>query len=475
MAYPAIRKLCHGGLAITVALGLDGCANLTPPADSEITQQALAATPLPANWVSAGKAAEFDPAWLGFGDDGNAQALITEALTNNPDLRIAALRLEQSRLQVGIASAKLLPSVGIGAQYATDPTPGGAASSNGIGLMLSWEIDLWGRVRAERKAAEADYYSATADYAYARQSLAAATLRAWLTAILAGRQLDLIHDALADSEHQLQVIDTRWRIGQATEYDLALVKAQRQSYIDAMQSLEQSRLVALRGLEALLGRYPAASINVASTLPDVPALPTTGTPINIVERRPDMAAARKQFESMFFSVQEARAARLPALSIFGGVGRMAKEIIGFVDTKKTLYPIGASLVWPLFTGGQRQTVLEIRTVQQQEAVVKYTQTILRAMSEVENALSAESTLAARQQALRAKVVHYERAVELVRIQLRVGQVDTYDVLQQELQLNRARSDEETVLAERLVQRINLHLALGGAFEPVVPVAVANPS
>ena len=97
------------------------------------------------------------------------------------------------------------------------------------------------------------------------------------------------------------------------------------------------------------------------------------------------------------------------------------------------------------------------------------------MSEVENALSAESTLAARQQALRAKVVHYERAVELVRIQLRVGQVDTYDVLQQELQLNRARSDEETVLAERLVQRINLHLALGGAFEPVVPVAVANPS
>lgn len=465
MAYGAIRKSCHFGLVITVALGV-GCANLTPPPDDEVTQQALVGTPLPANWISAGKAAEFDPAWLGFGDNDVAQALINEALANNPDLRIAAMRLEQSRLQVGIASAKLLPAVGIGAQYATDPTPGGVASSNGIGLIVSWEIDLWGRVRAERKAAEADYHSAAADYAYARQSLAAATLRAWLTAMLAGEQLKLIHSAIADSERQLQLVDMRWRVGQATEYDVVLVKAQRQGYLDTMQSLEQSRLVALRGLEALLGRYPAASINVASTLPDVPALPTTGTPMNIVERRPDMIAARKHFEATFFGVQEARAARLPALSIFGGVGRMAKEIIGFVDTQQTLYPVGASLLWPLFTGGQRQTVLEIRTVKQQEAVVRYTQTILRAMSEVENALSAEATLAARQQALHAKVVQYERAVELVRIQMRVGKVDTYDVLQQELQLNRARSEAESVQAERLAQRINLHLALGGAFDPV---------
>ena len=88
--------------------------------------------------------------------------------------------LKQSRLQVQIASADLLPTVGFGAGYASKPTPGKSFNANGYGLVLSWELDLWGRARAEQKGAEALYRSAQDDYAYARQSLAAAVVRAWL-------------------------------------------------------------------------------------------------------------------------------------------------------------------------------------------------------------------------------------------------------------------------------------------------------
>jgi len=453
----------RGLTALCFALCIAGCANLTPPAPDDAFNQAMQGQTLPAAWAARAARTEFQPAWLGFAKSGEVQQLIDEALARNPDLRAAASRLEQSRLQVQIASADLLPNVGFGAGYATEPTPGKSFNANGFGVVLSWEIDLWGRARAEQKGAEALYRSAQDDYAYARQSLAAAVVRAWLASAEAAQQLALARETRAATARQLSLEETRRRVGKASEQDVVLVSTRLASIDETVQQLEQSREAALRGLELLLGRYPSASVATAASLPGSPEPVAAGVPANLLERRPDILAARERFVASYFGAQEAKAARLPRVSLSAGAGRLRKDFFDFINVHKTVFPVGATVAWPLFDGGVLQTTFLIRTEAQQEALAGYSRAILTAMGEVENALAAEKSLSLRAATIGRQVEGYRRSVELTRVQLQVGKADEYEVLQQQLQLYRAQSTQVRLASERLVQRVNLHLALGGDF------------
>src|SRR5262249_36139882 len=151
---------------LVAALG--ACANLTAPSKDEIYDKAMQGVAVPAAWTAAADANAFQPEWIGFGDDAELKALIDEAIAHNPDLRAAGARLEQVRLQMELAGADLQPSVVFGAKYSDSLQPANGLDINGFGVVLNWEIDLWGRARAEKKAGEATYRSAQADYVYAR-------------------------------------------------------------------------------------------------------------------------------------------------------------------------------------------------------------------------------------------------------------------------------------------------------------------
>ncbi|MNT46577.1 Cation efflux system protein CusC precursor [compost metagenome] len=133
-----------------------------------------------------------------------------------------------------------------------------------------------------------------------------------------------------------------------------------------------------------------------------------------------------------------------------------------------VFPVGASLAWPLFDAGRRQITLELRTEQQREALALYARAILTAMTEVENGLTGEQQLALRERAIQRQFSESRRALELARVQRQIGQFDDFDVLQRKRDLLRVQSDLMHVRAERLVQRVNLHLALGGRFAPDAP-------
>ena len=449
--------------SLCLALSLAGCANLTPPAADDAYNQAMRGAALPDSWAASTARAAFQPEWLGFAKSGEVQQLIDEALAHNPDLRAAASRLEQSRLQVQIASADLLPTVGFGAGYASEPTPGKSFNANGYGLVLSWELDLWGRARAEQKGAEALYRSAQDDYAYARQSLAAAVVRAWLASAEASQQLALAQQTRAATAQQVALMQTRKRVGKASEQDVVLISTQLDSLDETVQQVQQSRDAALRGLELLLGRYPSASVATAANLPASPEPLSAGVPANLLERRPDIVAARERFVASYFGAQEAKAARLPRLTLSAGVGRLHKDFFDFVNVHKTVFPLGATFTWPIFDGGTLQTTFLIRTEAQQEALANYSRVILTAMGEAENAMAAEQSLSQRSATIGRQVDGYRRSVQLAQVQQRVGKADQYDVLGQQLLLYRAQSAQVRIASERLVQRVNLHLALGGDF------------
>lgn len=457
------RVLLAGAVA-GLAVAIAGCANLTAPSDGEIYQEAVGSLVVPAQWTAAAQANPFRPEWLGFSDDGQLRQLIDEAIAHNPDLRAAGSRLEQARGQMQLAGADLLPTIGLGGKYSNSLQPANGLDINGYGAVLNWELDLWGRARAGKKAGEAAFRSAQADYVYARQSLAAMTARAWLLGIEASRQAELSARVRDIALAQADLVARREQVGKVSGQDVAVARAQTRTFEEAAFQAEQARQQALRTLELLVGRYPSASIALPTALPGgldpIPA----GVPSDLVERRPDLQAARKRYEQAFFNHEEAKAARLPRLALNAGAGQLTSDYVRFKDRlSSTVFPVGGTLLWPLFDAGRLKTQVLIRDEQQHEAAADYARAILAAFGEVEGALAADALLHQRELSLSGQVGALQQALDAANAQFRVGKIDRYDLLDRELAVDAASIALMRVATERRAQRATLHLALGGDF------------
>jgi NodT family efflux transporter outer membrane factor (OMF) lipoprotein len=327
-------------------------------------------------------------------------------------------------------------------------------------------------VRSGAAAAESQYVSTALDYVYARQSIAAQVAKGWFLATEARMQKALADDTVRASERLAGLAQDRLRVGVGDEYDVRLAQANLQSFRDAAANLDNAYQQAVRSLETLAGRYPAAVLAVRPELAPAPAPVPVGMPSELLERRPDIVAAERRVAAAFYRTEEAKAARLPRISLTAAVTSVSSELFVLKDQSNPVWSAGASLMAPLFLGGQLQGQVEVRTAEQVQAVAEYGRIGARAFGEVENALSAGFALDAREAIIRQAVAENERALELANIRYRVGSGDLRGVLQQSLALYAARVSLIRVRSERLVQRVNLYLALGGSFDerPAAPQA-----
>ncbi len=461
----------RGIVAAALVAAMTGCALKSPPSTGELQQQALPHTTVPAAWkAGGGMAAPVADRWLATFNDSALSALVDEALAHNADLQVAAARVEQAAGYVKVASGALLPSAGVVGLAGGKSGSGGGL--DGAFLNASLELDIWGRLRYGRAAADEQAAAASADYAYARQSIAAMVARSWFLAIEAGQQRALTQDALRSSEALLQVAQQRLRVGNGNEQAVAQARATVGTYRDVLRQAELAREQALRALELLVGRYPAAEIKVADQLSPMPPPAPVGMPSQLFERRPDVIAAERRVAVAFNRVGEARAAQLPRISLTAGGSNVSSELIVLKDTNNPVWSFGANLVAPLYQGGVLRAQVEIRTAEQKQAVADYARAGQRAFGEVEGALGAETALREREVILEATIRDSERALELAQIQYRVGTIDLRGVEQSQLAVYSARSSRVRVQSERLAQRVNLYLALGGGFDLPVPEPVA---
>ncbi len=463
--------LCAGVAVVALAAALGGCALKAPPSTTELQKEALPHTALPPAWIAGGASAQpVAERWLASFDDPALTALVGESLAYNADLQVAAARVEQAGGYLKVASGSLLPSVGVAGVWSGASGSGGGL--NGIFLNASLELDVWGRLRYGEAAAQQQLLAVQADYAYARQSLAATVAKSWFVAIEASLQLAIVRDTLHSAETLLQLAQDRLRVGIGNEQAVADAQASVSSYRDTLRQTELSRVQALRALELLLGRYPAAEIAVAQALSPLPPPVPVGLPSQLLERRPDVVAAERRVAAAFNRVGEARAAQLPRISLTAGVSGISSDVLVLQDRNNPAWGIGGNLLAPLYQGGVLRAQVEIRSAEQKESVAAYAATGQRAFGEVEGALAAEFALRDRSVQLDAVVRDNERALQLALVQLRVGSADARAVQQRQLALYSARTARLKVQTEQLAQRVNLHLALGGAFDdlPAVPVA-----
>lgn len=448
---------------------MSGCATKPPPAAEEIRAQALGAIGVDRPWRAG--AAAGDPVqddWLASFNDPALDTLVREAIANNPDLRVAAARLEQAAQYLVIAQSALRPAIGLAGTGGAKAGGGGDSNSalQGVVLAASWELDLWGRVRYQRNAAREAYASAQADFEFARQSLAAATAKAWFAAT----QLSLhatLAGQMADSARQLQSLaEARERIGIGAQADTAVARATARDFENTLQQVQFARGQALRALEQIVGRYPAAEVAARAELVALPGPLPAGIPLQMLERRPDVIAAERRVAAAFNRVGEAKAARLPKITLNLNVGAFASEILELKeDYENPSGGLGARLVVPIYQGGALRAQVQLRTSEQKEAVAQYARIGLRALGEVENSLAANASLAARVVSLTDVLREQTRALTFTETKLRIGRADRRALEQQRLNVQQARLALLNVRSDELAERVNLHLALGGRFAP----------
>jgi len=450
-------------LIAPLVAALAACALKSPLDAGETRAQALPNMTLPPQWTAQGGAAgAVASGWLATFNDPQLESLVREALVYNFDLQVAAARVEQAAGYARLAGATLYPQVNLLARGG-GKLSGDSSGLAGAGVFASWELDLWGRVRAGREAARLQYVSAELEAEYARQSIAALVAKSWFLAMEARLQKGVAEDMVRASEQIANLARERQRVGSGSEYDTAVAQASLQTQLDVVQQVDLAYRQSVRALEAMAGRYPAAALDVPARLPAKPGPVPSGMPSDLLERRLDVTAAERRVAAAFHRTEEAKAARLPRISLTAAVSTISSDLFVLKDHDNPVWSAGASLLAPIYLGGALQSQVEIRTAEQKQALAEFGRVGARAFGEVENALASSVTLEARMTILARAVAENERALELANVRYRVGSGDLRAVQQQQLALSSARTALLRVRSEQLVQRVNLHLALGGGW------------
>jgi multidrug efflux system outer membrane protein len=450
---------------VFAALALSACALKDMPPREDIAKEAMPNLGTPPQWVAPGGAAgAVRDNWLASFNEPRLDALVREAVVYNADLRIASARVDTAAAYLAGAKSPLWPQVNLLARGGGKMS-GDSSGLSGVGLFASWELDLWGRVRAVVRSTEFQYQSAQLDAEYARQSLASLIAKGWILGIEARLQKAQAEASLQSAEQLASLARDRFRVGSGDEYELAVAQANVETFRDTVRNLDLAYQNALRALETLLGRYPAAAVAVAEQLPRWPGDVPAGLPSELLERRPDVVAAERRVAAAFYRTEEAKAARLPKITLVANFTSISSELFVLQSRDNPVFSAGAGLLQPIFLGGLLQAQVDARSAEQQAAIAEYGKVGARAFGEVESALSSGLTAGEREEILVRAVRANERALELAHTRFRVGMTDLGSVQQQQLALYAARVALLRVQSERLVQWVNLHLALGGSFEP----------
>jgi NodT family efflux transporter outer membrane factor (OMF) lipoprotein len=471
---PHTQRMLLSGLALLASAAMPACKTDSPPTREEIQAQTLLKDmPATRPWAAVNAApGEIQDNWLATFNDPQLTLLVDEAIRNNPDLSVAAARIEQAAGYVEQAKAAMRPRVGVAGTGGIKAGGGSDVGSalQGIMIAISWEPDLWGRMRYAQYAVEASKASAESDLEFARQSLAASTAQGWFLATETLLQKRLAADMVRSADELVAIARRRFEVGAGLEQEVAVALANLGNFQDTEKRAALAHENALRALEALLGRFPAAELAARTELTPLPGAVPAGMPLDMLERRPDMIAAERRVAAAFNRVGEAKMAKLPRIVLSANGAYIDSNVLQLAPSfSNPTFGAGGNIVAPIYLGGALSAQVDIRTAEQKEAIANYGRMALRAIADVENALAAARNLNEREPLLRKIVADNQRALELAQVAYRVGQQDLRSVQQQQLNVHAAQSALLQVETSQLEQRAKLHLALGGSFEQPLPV------
>jgi len=446
-------------LPLLALLALAGCSS-APEAP-----QALPAAPAEWNHAVSAAAAPDAQWWRAFAS-AELDALVEQGLADNFDLAAAAARLRQAAARARVAGAPLLPrldgNLGASREGRLGSDADVAGNLYGGGLAASYEVDLWGRLSADRQAAEAELAASRFDRDALRLTLGASLGETWLRQVALAERLRLAELNLANAERVLATVQARQVAGSATQLELAqqrgLVAEQRRSREELRQQAEDVR----SALAVLLGQAvpaePASAALAALVVPPVSA----GLPSELLLRRPDLARAEAQLSAADADLRAARAAMLPRLNLSAGASGSAGSLNRvFADP---VYSLAAALTAPIFDGGALAAERDRAAARREELLADYRQSIVAAFADVQVALNAGAGVEAQWQAQQEVQAQAERALQLAERRYRAGAEDLLNLLDAQRTLYAAEDQSAQLRLARLQASVALARALGGGWQ-----------
>ena len=450
------------GTCLGVCLVLTGCVQVTPPGEDVLTVAP------PDNWSASKQSDPVMGGWVLAFDDPGLTGAVDEALEDNLQLQAALARLDQAEALARIEGAGRWPDLSLSGSASrqmnnnlVDPPVRVRSDRFGVDAVMSWELDLWGRVRAQTMAAAVDAEAARAEYAALRLSLASRVASAWFSTISSRRQEALAMETVSSFEANLTTVQERFERGLSPALDLRLTRANVAS-ARSTESL-QKRLAdtSARQLEVLLGRYPSASVGVSEALPELLDSVPAGLPSDLLLRRPDIIASANRLMAADARLKESKRALLPAIRLTGTYGRASNELDNLLKDSFDVWSLLGNITAPVFQGGRLRANVDRSDARLQEAVANYRDTVLTAFREVETTLASEVFLREQLSALQVSVEESVGAQELAEERYERGLVDIITVLESQRRAFNARSAYISLQNELLQNRLALYLALGG--------------
>lgn len=426
----------------------------------------------PQAWVAASKGnhGRLSTGWLKQFNQPKLELAVEQAIANNHNLSIAAARMREARQGAIIGRSNQLPSLDFSSSATvTDSLTAPTTENYRLSLAAAWEIDLWGRLRDISQASSANALAATQDFRAARLSLAANTAKAWCNLVSANQQVTLAEVTLDSFEKNLRIIERNYK---GTGEGALDIQFGRNNVSSAKRSLESRKLdrdEAARTLELLLGRYPSGQIKAGDQLPTITTAIPAGLPTDLLERRPDIVAARARLQASARLADAARKALLPTIAITGSSGNTSGPFNELLDLNNLVHAVSGRFEQAILSGGRLTAEAKAALERNRAEIHRYAQTVLIGMREVESALATDRSLAKQEQFLSSELEQAVLAERQSERNYTEGiNPNILSVLEAQRRANNARANMIRLRNQRLQNRIDLHLALGGDFRTPAP-------
>ncbi|WP_346318150.1 efflux transporter outer membrane subunit [Chitinophaga sp. YIM B06452] len=418
--------------------------------------------------------------WRQFFPDQALQNLITEALKNNFDLQVALKRIDAASSYLKQAKAQLLPSVTANATASsTNPSEN---SLNGLSLGsflgshhiedynlsvgLSWEIDIWGKIRRQKESALATYLQTFEAAKAVQTGIIANVANSYFNLLMLDAQLEIARKNVSLSDTIVQMIKMQKTAGDVTELAVQQAVAQKQNAELLIPQLEQAAAIQENAIRILMGQMPG-TIARGGTLENYPIWDSlqTGIPTRVIANRPDVKASELGLKAANANVGAAQGAMYPALSLTANGGLNAYEIGKWFSMPNSLFgTVAGNIAQPIFQQRRLKTNLEVAKVERDQAVIEFRRSVTVAVQEVSNALIQLDKLQGQQSIAGARLQTTQQAVSNARLLFRSGLANYLEVINAQGSSLQAELTQADIRRQRLTAMVDLYRSLGGGFQ-----------
>jgi multidrug efflux system outer membrane protein len=408
--------------------------------------------------------------WKQFNDPA-LDRLMDEALENNMDVMLAVANIAKARAALGMANAQLYPSLNAAANASRSETKASGSwidsESYSLNGVLSYELDLWGRLRDAKQAALSSLLAMEATKDAAFLSLSASVAESYFALLTLERNIDSVQNLLDFKKAGYVMRKRQYAAGAISELVFARVEADISGTTAQLEELLYRREAAATALAVLIGRSPKAIVEdrilLAKTAPNV-TISTINLPSDLIGRRPDIKAAEESLKAANYAIGQARAAYFPSISLTGSAGYQSSELGDLMKSGSAVTQISGGVSVPIFDFGRIGANVDAAKADKDRAIIGYRQSVQKAFAEAHSALIRRDLSSRRLSNAKAQSDALERAMQLTRRQYEAGYMDYIEVIDAEGLFLNAKINENDTRLENLSAIVNLFKALGGGWE-----------